>query len=297
MSLSCRHKAGRHTIADSGFSLAGLLLALSLTASAGLFLFRDAHHFIRQYIKLSEESSVIRHEIRIRRMITAAVADLDASPLPLMPIIHEKASIRFADGTANPVTFGGNAPHPDSNAVTIISPDSACSLRVLSVDTSSSGFRYFACAQYRRPDAQSPPASFIGVSVDGLMYMAGGAAPIPARPGCFLADLNQSRNMALPPAEFDAQTLRLLVPISREYTIYVSKNGDLRILGHRGAMNIENQPIMSGIGNILFTRTNEVAASGIFGLEVEAVFLHGQRLTFAAAAALGRARPFNMLAG
>jgi hypothetical protein len=46
---------------------------------------------------------------------------------------------------------------------------------------------------------------------------------------------------------FEPNDLLAIVPIEELYTLYVDTEHRLRYLGHRGADNIENQPLLPGV--------------------------------------------------
>lgn len=218
------------------------LSALLLTAlSSSLATTTRAHHISDQVLLARRVESLLEAEL------TKFTRDYDSHPLLLPPIVHAPGSIQFVDGAFNPVMQGDSAhtrPHPRSEAISFL----VLAWRDALTPTSAQSGRTQFCSRYSESLSLSQGQTLLALGIDGMWQVAIHTLDPAGSVGCYYLGLSSTDGIFLAGLPREARhTVRLIIPIVEEYTLYLSSDGELRYLGHRGKENIENQPIVSGL--------------------------------------------------
>jgi hypothetical protein len=91
-----------------------------------------------------------------------------------------------------------------------------------------------------------------------------------------------------------AEHLKEIIPDLRHHTFYVDQRQQLRLLSHRGAENVENQPLFSGVRSLKLAK-EDVLEGALSALSAEVEFLNGKKEGFALVHKLGRSSYYNFL--
>jgi hypothetical protein len=221
-----------------GFSLIETFIATLITS---LSLLIGVHLVSRlsPQLSLSESAqSVATAELLVISLLKRSMRALDAHRLPLRPRIHENGSIHFNDGSAAP--FGTDA-SPNSDALSYALVDSERVFIAASCQASSEVTRIHACLNSRAPKSFRDIVNFALVSPEGITL-----APGTVRGG------GLCRTLLLYPSSgiLGDQTrgpipcsVRAIVPVLSVETLYVGRDGVLRLVRYRGAKIIERQPV------------------------------------------------------
>lgn len=252
---------------ESGIALLEILVAFSL-GILFISLFSQVY-FSTLKFKLSGEATVEARSIEsvLDGYLTRIIRDYDSHPLLLTPIIHDRGRLRFVNGADNPVMFGPERLQPDSQstAITILAPnfDSAMVVQPTSEPESSS---LQGCNHSGTPLDTELVRSIIALSIDGIWEARVAAISQLGPEGCYNFNLISEQGMSLPgPPARAFPFIRRIIPIREHYTVYLGRDGELRYLGHAGAINIENQPIVSGLTTFRAEYLNG-APQGVLGL-------------------------------
>ncbi len=228
------------------------LLTLAVLLSRGIHMLGASRSYALQ-ANLDVTLEQIAHRI---------IEDSDAHPLALIPRAHAGGFITFADGSLNQVHAlrNGRAPDTDTSSITYLSLDTARTL--VRKATMSSGVHptLKMCPRYDQPLTPEDYKSYLAVSGDGIFEVLAALKRAPPS-NCWQATLSATRSM-ITNTTSPIYNSDFLIPIREVYTYYKDQNGILRILSHKGDMNIENQPLLNSLGTISF----EVEASGTLGL-------------------------------
>ena len=228
-----------------GFSTLELFVSLAISLPVLLMTAQLLHRSTMMNIKLKTEAAINSRALRLRSIMEDVMSDLDSHRLPVPVRVHSGAQINYADGQPNPIMQHAElAPVADSDAVTALRVDFQNILRVRSATYQTSGTRFEACHQPGVSLDQDLIKNYLAVSADGMFELGGESVPMPGDPLCRYLILEPQVSMSLQtPATVRPENVRLLIPITKHYTIYIDRTGQLRLLGHRGAENIENQPL------------------------------------------------------
>lgn len=272
------------------------MISAGLISVLAALLVTNAHHNLRAFMRIHEDVRENAQKVQARELIDGIAEDMDSHRFAVFPVIHHEGRIAYADGTQNSLasSASANAPDSSSDAITSFACEGTQVLRVLNAGDDGGVFTFFTCSFYEPPSDSGEEKGFIGASADSLIYLLG-TIHNSSQHGCQTAVLRQSKNMIMPERDYkDPLGVRILVPIQREYTIYLSKKGELRYAGHRGAENIENQPLFGPIEKLTF-ESRETLAGRITA--VDAVFTFPLKRTFAYGAVhhLSRISHLNLL--
>ena len=222
----------------------------------------------RAVFQITAQEAGIYNYAKVRALLQNLTDDYSAHTLLIEPRIHDQGVITFSDGAANSIHQAALKMQPaqSSDAVSALALDLRGSLRIFRAEKSGNTFRYFACLSLKDSGTIESPASFLALTVDGLLELHGELQSIRGRSGCFALTLRTGPSMTIPiNKSLRPEFSRLLVPISKNYTLYVSRQGELRFLSHRGGENIENQPLLTGIEQLTLS-LRKPAVRGIFAL-------------------------------
>lgn len=278
-----------------GFTLISFLFSAFLSAIMILCLARTAHSFVLTSYKFQKDAKEQKALLNIHSILEQIALDLDSHRLKIRPIIHKIGNISFPDGSPNSVISSSVPIRPSDkgNAISSISLKSNSILRVSEVSASINTHIYRACSIANDIAISDDPLSFIGLSINGLVYLKGQIQSISNSPPCFELHLGQSKNMFLKEQNhLIPLTVRLLIPVAEEYTIYLSNDNELRYLQHSGAENIENHPIITGISEILFS--DSLSSQSLCSMQAIVKFPRGA-YTISASASLSRKNFLNIL--
>lgn len=221
---------------------ASLLLGLMLIAiSQGLSSSLKLHFLAKQEL----ESRLL--ESKYDYFLGKLALDLDSHILPLAPVIHPPGEIRFSDGSLNSVMQSElNAPALNAQAVSGLALSSQQALYVTQLGVFVNNVSAKACGYYK--NTVGPLANykvFLGVSIDGFYELSGSAKSSGAKANCYDLTLKSGKSISIAQSSLSALwSIRALIPIKSNYTVYLSKNRQLRFLSHANETNLENQPLL-----------------------------------------------------
>ena len=249
--------------------MAFLEVLVSISLSVIFLSLLSRIYFSTLHFKLSAEATVEARSIEsvFNGYLARIIRDYDSHPLLLPPIIHPNGRVRYSDGTYNQVVFGPERLQPDplSSAITIIAPDFELAMKVDS-DTEIESSSLVGCNQDRRALDIELVRSVIAIGIDGIWEARVIAISRIGAEGCYRFHLTSEQGMFLPGLPAQALPfIRRIVPIGELYTIYLARDGELRYLGHAGRINIENQPIISGLSTFKAEHINGTPG-GLLGL-------------------------------
>ncbi len=247
------------------------LLELAVSLLISIILLGLCGQMLMQVIRSSAQLNKKINDERVFQIVRATFARpihaLDTHVLPFGLTVHPSGSILFADGTKNPVHNSNFPPDSTSNALSFIEPLSPFPLSV--VEGNIASVKACTAVAFALEDIRSNAKSFIALGVDGALELL----PLELRSYgttdsyCITARLQETQSMTIKrtTSNFPPQ---LLYPLKTQATLYLDTQGTLRHLGHKGANNIENQPIIRGI-KAIHIRASAFEGSTTLAISVE----------------------------
>jgi len=243
----------RNQESEKGTTILELLSGLLLIAVITAILAVNLRQSLLNSLKTEAVSKSQYIESKTLEIMERVVADLDSHRFIIWPRIHKNGTITFQDGTLNPISTktGSNSPSLNSDAITSMRPEIPFLQRVFSVEQQGEVFLIDACLQFRNNLAGHDFKSYIGINLESYVQLLKQDSSQTSKDQCRLFKFKKARSMSLPSMkDHQVKKVRWLVPLSRQYTLYVNKKAQLRYLSHRGESNIENQPLLEGLESL-----------------------------------------------
>ncbi len=279
-------------LASKGFSTLELVLSLALSSlivSGTLALFFSLTNFsIEAEIRTEADYGLIR----IKEEIAQIIAELDSNRLNITPRLHKAGKIKFTDGSFNPIMSlspsAANYPATDADAVTSVAVRVLEIHKVKDARLSGSHYIFLACPRWKKLANPGAIRSFVAFSADGSFELTGGSDSADSS-GCRNFSLLQQKSMSLNNSGSPLNA-RILIPIERQYTLYVGSDRQLRYLGHAGASNIENQPLLEGVELFQVSLKEKPLVMSVF-----VKMMNGKKTELSQSALFAREEAFNFI--
>ena len=225
--------------------------------------------------------------------------NMNSSRFNIPPIIHKANTIRFTDGSANPVSNNkhGNKPLGNSDSITSIGFDIEHTLDVISIKRESRLFRINACLKYlsSRKLNKENLSRLGGFGIEEMMELKPFSISI-YNNNCVNFLLFPTKSMSLKNAKIeDIFHILKIIPIFSHFTLYVSEEEELRYISHQGNINIENQPIFSGIKRVKFRISTFDNLPGIIQILSKLNFTKNKEVKFFTQNILGKSNSYDLL--
>ena len=181
--------------------------------------------------------------------------------------IHTDSVVTFTDGSANDIIFSKSHTKPSlrNDALTTANAIASNMLDVHSIENLGTKKLYNACASFLQKFQKDIDTSFLynersylGISIEGRFELTGQAWIDSTQDNsiCRVLELEHQKSMMFDAINPIAPIIKI-IPLHSLYTLYKDQNETLRYLAHRGADNIENQPLEDSSDNIRISKTVE----------------------------------------
>ncbi|GEM_PF-2334920 len=244
-------------------SILEILVAMSISIPILAGITSVATNVAKSLIKIKSESSNLYAVSKIGTQISTLVDEVDQQRLNLPPRIHKNGKITYLNGKTNPISLRTDLLKPSilSDAITSISLFGIEALDVEKVDISGTLKIYYVCKKFSLiPTAVAVNSvnilsseTFIGLTTTGIIEFIGTATNWGSltTKKCYVFSLTEIDGMISSVKPVDTTPfVHTIFPAQRLYTLYIDSGGRFRYLGHRGSLNIENQPILEGIDSL-----------------------------------------------
>lgn len=289
-----------HTIQRriDGYVLIELLVSTGVISTVALTLYLTLFNLIHSQTLVKEIYQELYCYFRFKTILREVAESLDQHRLQLLPRVHQQNIIRFTDNTPNQImnTAANRAPAIGSNALSFIEVDLLNTHDVTTLTQNNNLIEAHACPRFNQKFNTQNYRSFVGLNLDGMMEFRGSAKSGRARKPCRLFSLTPvNKSMLLEThTKFRSANITVIVPIVRQTTYYLDKNGEARSLAHEGDRNIENQPLFSEVHSIRF-HLHPVLNGSIFLISGKITFPSKRSYTSSVVSHLGRNNHFNFL--
>jgi len=231
---------------NAGFSLLECLVALAITGLVTLvsaqLVSRLTHVFASRLNQLEQRAVATKAAL----ILTGVVATSERSHIPELLTITSSSSLTLPHGGRHPVSglSGTSQPRSESDIMSAIEVDPRYRARIVSSSfTSADTVRIEACELASR-FTTGRFRSYLTLGSQGVCQFTGEVQSTGA--GCVTIDgralSGLIRNTPCPRA-----SLLELLPVEREFSVFVDRTGELRLVSHVGMRIIENQPIARGL--------------------------------------------------
>ena len=189
-------------------------------------------------------------------------------------------------------------PASGSDAATFYALDIGDAQRVrrrLGADApTSQSIGYEICPQFGGVLDSQSHRSVLALSIDAVFELRVVTRGPIGRDGCALLTLNAEKSMIATQLSRADTAVLMLLPIRSVYSLFTDSEGTLRYVGHAGASNIENQPVLSELASLRLSSASD-AATGLTELHASIGCGSQGVLEISMLHALGRESPMNLL--
>jgi hypothetical protein len=252
-----------------GYSLIECLCGICLVGMLSAVTTR----FIQQSSSiLHETTAAIESRVSLTKAaltISAQLAALERSHIPGLVTISSGLTIRAPHGGLHPVAGVGasSQPRSESDIVSVIEVDPRYRGRIRQSKFTESSVEVEVCGSPELP-ATTQFRSHLAVGLAGVCQITG--APTPTVAGCFTVSGNVVRGLLHATAACPRAALLEYLPVTREFSVYIDKTGELRLVSHVGTLILENQPITRGLRSLQVSPFMAASGATLFGVTLVA---------------------------
>lgn len=263
-----------YTLLDAVWSLG--IAAIILSATLTLF-----SAFSRHTLSLSANNQGVIASMKVNAVIATALRVLERNRLSFAAQITPGASLILPHGGQHPLSAlsGPTSPRTDSDVLSIIDLAHRYRGRVITSTVTGAAIEAEIC-NLSSPIPSNEFKSFILYTLEGAKQVVGNIAYRNA--SCITFSGMSIRGLVSSQAEPASQPITF-VPVEREYSLFVDRGSNFRIVSHVGGRIMENQPIIRGVKSIslaasqqsrgVLTFTASIQPS--FGLSVKTFLIPG----------------------
>jgi prepilin-type N-terminal cleavage/methylation domain-containing protein len=249
-----------------GFSLIECVVALGITALLGLITLQTTHY----------ASTIITHHCQqiMARSIATKTALIVSASLTALERTQVPGLVYVTDGSAPLTRFGAphplsgvsttSRPRPDSAIVTSVEIDPRYRGRVTQSAFSGSSVDLEVCHASDIPSS-SQFRSYLAFGLQGVCQFTG--TPTRSVNGCFSFSGTGTKGI-FTDGYCQPASLLEFAPVAREFSLFIDRTGELRLVSHVGMRILENQPIARGLRSMAVSEERTSGGALLFRLSV-----------------------------
>lgn len=228
--------------------LIGIAIAIPLIIAA----LNSLKSAASSYNSLIKAASTMQAFGKLDAQLLTLTKEYDQHLFKIPPTIHRNGQIKFSSGQLNQVSQRTDSLRPakSSDAITHLDFHFKNKFKIRKIEHAGHHLNLFCCPQFGPSTIELPidGGSYLIFTTERASEFVGTrTAWGPVSQKCFKITGNIVSGMISGTRPLEEPYFAIsLIPIKRIYTIYIDSVGRLRFLGHRGALNTENQPLANG---------------------------------------------------
>jgi prepilin-type N-terminal cleavage/methylation domain-containing protein len=201
--------------------------------------------------------------------VSAALSNLERSHLPGLVSLASGSALRTPYGGSHPVSGVGatSRPRPESDIISVIEIDPRYRGRIRQSSFDSESIEFSVCGSPLLP-APDQFKSHLAVGLSGVCQLT--ASPQPGSQGCFTVSGRVTQGLLHDSSGCPRAALLEYAPVVREFSLFVDRTGEFRLVSHTGMRILENQPIARGLRSLRVTPAYDLTGAQFFSLEITA---------------------------
>lgn len=233
--------------AQHGASLLELVATLAVVGLVATLAATHTLHTTRIQRELSREVSATVAVQKTAAAVITALRSLDRHRLPCCVVVQSSDSLTQSTHPVRGLR-GTAAPRPRSDIVSVLEVSPLARLRITSGTLAPTSPHLSATTCGDSAALPSPLRSFLVVGLSGVTQITGTLSQISA--GC-----RTVTGTVIERGIFSTETTlrgsqHLLLPVLREYSLFIDRSSQLRLVSHVGGRIIENQPLLRGVSSL-----------------------------------------------
>lgn len=272
-----------------GYSLLEFLLGIGITGILSLVTARfvySSNSVLRAQSDRLEERIVMT---KAALVISASLASLERSHLNGLVTITNGNNLTTPSGQRHPLVklSGTSKPRLESDILSSIGVDPRYRARITKAHFQDTSLELEACELSDLPNREQFK-SYLALGLQGACQIVG--TPTPQGSHCISLSGTTISGL-LNSAPCAPASLHELLPISREFSLFIDQSSQLRLTSHIGLYITENQPLARGLRSMRVTEIGD--ASGASAYKVTFKGSTQRSLTFLMAGGLTREAVWN----
>lgn len=230
---------------------------------------------------LSATSDALNERLTMTKaglVLSAALAALDRTHLSGVVSITDGSAPTTPSGGSHPAASltGNSRPRADSAIISVVEVEPRYRGRIVRSSFAGTSVTLEVCGATAQP---SPTMfrSHIGVGIQGPCQLTGQVTQGSA--GCFT--LTGQPLSGVISAYCSPNSLLEYLPVLREFSIYIDRTGELRLISHVGSRILENQPIARGLRSLKIVPIAVDSSTALYRIDVHATTTRSHRFIFA----------------
>jgi prepilin-type N-terminal cleavage/methylation domain-containing protein len=229
-----------------GYSLIECLVAISLL---GLVSAASARITQQTSAQLSGIARAVDQRLAIMKsvaVITATVNTAERTRLRELLTISDSSTLKATHGGPHPLIGIGasSKPRPLNSIISTIEVDPLLQGRIVETRPSTSGPQVTVCGTSSAPPAERFRSHLL-LGMGGVCQVTG--IPRPISQGCFTLAGTPTRGLLHSTPSCPAGSYHEYLPVAREFSVFVDRTGEFRLVSHVGMKLLENQPLARGL--------------------------------------------------
>jgi prepilin-type N-terminal cleavage/methylation domain-containing protein len=252
-----------------GYTLIECLCGLSLLGLISAVTIRFTQH---TSAIVSNTTAQIDSRLSITKTaltISAALSTLERSHLPGLVSLSNGSWPRTPYGGEHPVLGVGptSRPRPESDIISFVEIDPRYRGRIHQSSFSGESIEVTTCGSPLIP-APDQFRSHLVVGLSGSCQITG--TPQPTSAGCFTLSGHQTQGLLHSRTGCPSSSLLEYAPIVREFSLFIDRTGELRLVSHTGMRILENQPMTRGLRSLRLLPSLTPAGVQFFSVQITA---------------------------
>lgn len=229
-----------------GYSLLECLVGISLIGLVSAASARMTQHTSAQLtgmVRAIDQRLAIMKSVAV---ITATVHVTERSRLRELLTISDSSTLKAPHGGPHPLIGIGasSKPRPLTSIISAIEVDPFLQGRIIETIPSAHGAQVTVCGTRSVPLAERFRSHLL-LGMGGVCQVTGTAHPVSQ--GCFTLAGTATRGLLQATPSCPAGSYHEYLPVAREFSVFIDRTGEFRLVSHVGMKLLENQPLARGL--------------------------------------------------
>ncbi len=198
--------------------------------------------------------------------LESALLNLESHRLPVGWRVTHGCQIKLASGSLHPIAKlkTTSAPRSDSDCLSVQMLLPSHLAEIQDVKYQNGTWKILGCRSDKKERNYIEIRSHYAYGIEGLIQIAHGGSSL--NTACY--QVEGSKIDSLFTLSNNVRSLQTVIPVAREFTLYVDKSSHLRYTSHVGSRLLENQPLVDGVRSIAVSEQTTVSNQLIFSFKI-----------------------------
>ena len=232
-----------------GYSLIECIVGITIAGLLSVLIARSTQLLSSQLSQITLSIEQRLATIKSVSLIAIGLSALEKTRQSELLVVVNGSNLRLPHGGPHPLIgiSSSSKPRSHSDILSVIELDPWYQGRVVESQVTSREIQITVCGTASRPSPERFK-SHILLGIGGVCQVTG--IPQAGPSGCFTLTGSATRGLVHPSPNCARGSFHEYIPVSREYSLFVDRNGEFRLASHVGMRILENQPISRGLREV-----------------------------------------------